>query len=381
MAESRGARARPIRRLVPRGIDLNGIQCAFAGACLLVSGCERAHVSGESIDAIHTFGSLGDTPGKFAYPRAMDGSRDGKSVWVIDKTARVQRIDTTTGRCVAMWRMPDSELGKPVGFCVAPGRDSDGQWCDELLYIADTHYARVMVYKPPIDGPSALHSGMQRPGSESRDTGTAPTLVRKFGEYGQGDGQFIYPTDVAVLIGADGLSVERIYVSEYGGHDRISVFDGDYHFKFSFGEWGDGHYADKVQFARPQSLSIETIDGQKQVVISDSCNHRLGRFTLDGQLIGWIGSPATVGEAPGAFKFPYGLASLGDGTMMVSEFGGNRLQRIDLASGQSLGIWGRTGRGDGELIAPWAVAVMGNKTFVVDSGNNRVISFATPRRR
>lgn len=321
-----------------------------------------------------TFGGLGDTPGKFGYPRAIDVSADGRSLWVIDKTARVQRIDPETGRCTAIWRMPDSDLGKPVGFCIAPGRDAAGRWCDELLYIADTHYARVMVYKPPGD---------KERGSEGRDTRVTgePELVAKFGEYGQGDGQFIYPTDVAVLLGPEGKSVERIYVGEYGGHDRISVFDGSYRFKFSFGEWGDGRDGAKVQFARPQSLLIETIGGKQELIVTDSANHRLGRFTLDGQLIGWIGSPDAAGDGPGQFRYPFGLATLGDGTVMVSEFGGNRVQRIEVQSGASGGSWGRAGRGEGELAAAWAVAVAGSRTFVVDAGNNRVMGFATPRRR
>lgn len=351
----------------------------WTGAMLILAGCGGSQPEpGAAIIPTCTLGSLGDTPGKFAFPRAIDVSVDGKSLWVIDRSARVQRIDPATGRCRAMWKMPDSELGKPVGFCVAPGVDAHGQWCDELLYIADTHYHRVMVYKPPpTPAPSA-----------DFDRDAAPELVARFGDYGQGPGQFILPTDVAVLVGDDGHSVSRIYVGEYGGHDRISVFDGSYKFQFSFGEWGldssgaGGAAIDttRVLFARPQSLMIETLDGQKQLVITDSANHRIGRFTLDGGLIGWIGSAGAMGDAPGQFRFPYGLASLGDGTVMVSEFGGNRVQRIDLGSGQSLGSWGKAGRGVGELATPWAVAVLGKTTFVVDSGNNRVLGFETPRR-
>ncbi|MFN7021194.1 MAG: hypothetical protein ACK4WH_07700, partial [Phycisphaerales bacterium] len=324
---------------------------AAAGAmAVVISGCDRAPEAGMPIAAQVTFGGLGDTPGRFGYPRAIDGSTDGKSLWVIDKTARVQKIDAATGKALASWRMPDSEVGKPVGFCVAPGPGADGTWRDELLYIADTHYARVMVYEP----------GDER-----------PRLVGRFGSYGQGDGQFIYPTDVAVLLGPDGRSVERIYVGEYGGNDRISVFDGGYRFLFSFGAWGDGRDTREVKFARPQSLLIMDVDGKKELVVADSANHRLGRFTLEGQLIGWIGTPDRTGDGPGEFRFPYGLAGVGDGTVMVSEFGGNRVQRIDVASGRSLGSWGRAGRGEGELAAPWAVAVLGRRTFVVDSGNNR----------
>lgn len=346
---------------------------------LALSGCSRPPVPGQPIDRSSVIGGLGDTPGKFAYPRAIDPSIDGRSLWVIDRSARVQRIDPHSGRCTTLWKMPDSELGKPVGFSVAPGYGKDGGWENELLYVADTHYHRVMIYKPPqLDPEPDTGHGTATPKGE-------PELIRRFGEYGQGPGQFVFPTDVAVLLGPDGHTVERLYVSEYGGHDRVSVFDGKLSFLFEFGAWGDakGRPSTDVVFMRPQSLSIETIDGQKQLIVTDSANHRLGRFDLDGKLLGWYGSPETMGDgvngAPARFRFPYGLASLGDGTVLVSEFGGNRVQRIDLRTGNSLGSWGQAGREQGQLIAPWAVAVLGKETFIVDSGNNRLVTFATPR--
>ena len=59
------------------------------------------------------------------------------------------------------------------------------------------------------------------------------------------------------------------------------------------------------------------------------------------------------------------------GTIMVSEFGNNRVQRFD-ASGRSLGVWGRIGRGEGDVQYPWGVAEGDHEIFVLDSGNNRV---------
>ena len=103
---------------------------------------------------------------------------------VVDKTGRIQRL-TTTGERLLTWRMPATAAGYPTGLTFGP----DGNW-----YVADTHYHRVMVYTP-----------------EGR-------LVRRFGEFGQGDGQFIFPTDVAFA--PDG----RIFVAEFGGNDRISIF-------------------------------------------------------------------------------------------------------------------------------------------------------------
>lgn len=365
-----------------RRVAASALIASWAGVAVLPGGCGHSAPGGGAgaaapLEVVATLGGLGDTPGRFAFPRAIDVSADGRTLWVIDRSARVQRIDPETGRCLALWKMPESDLGKPVGFCVSPGLDEAGRWCDELLYIADTHYHRVMVYRPPTVTRDELPPGAPLP---------EPVLVGRFGSYGQEPGQFILPTDVAVLFDATSRKVERIYVGEYGGNDRITVFDGSYRLLFTFGHYGMGsqHEAlapDKVAFARPQSLMIEEIDGQRMLIVTDSANHRIGRFTLDGQLIGWFGAPELIGDGPGQFRFPFGLASLHDGTALVSEFGGNRLQRIDLRTGKGLGTWGRAGRGEGELATPWAVAVLGRRTYVVDSGNNRVLAIETPRRR
>lgn len=317
-------------------------------------------------------------PGRFGYPRGLAVSPRGVGIapstgmlWVVDKTGRIQGLNPQTGRCEAIWRMPERDLGKPVGLTVAPGVDEQGNWCEELVYVSDTHYNRVMVYKPPA-------ADRNTPEHE-------PTFVRSLGSYGTGPGQFRYPTDVAVTLAPGGRAIDRIYVSEYGGNDRINIFDREGNFLSSFGRFGAGSDEQPgsrdVQFDRPQSISIETVNGQRELVVVDAHNHRIGRFTLDGELIRWYGARNRPGDGPGEFRYPYGLASLGDGTVMVCEFGNNRVQRIDLATGEGLGTWGRAGRGEGELAAPWAVGILDRTAYVLDSGNNRVLAFSAPRRR
>ena len=132
-----------------------GTAAAWVASALLLTACSGPPEPGQPIESATTIGGLGDTPGRFAFPRAIDVSADGRSLWVIDKSARVQKIDPTTGKCLALFHMPAMDLGKPTGFCIAPGRDEAGQWCDELLYIADTHYNRVMVYRPMPDAPAS----------------------------------------------------------------------------------------------------------------------------------------------------------------------------------------------------------------------------------
>jgi len=69
---------------------------------------------------------------------------------------------------------------------------------------------------------------------------------------------------------------------------------------------------------------------------------------------------------------------MGDGSALVAEFGGNRIQRIDLRDGRCLGLWGKPGRGKGEIATPWGVTVLGDRVYILDSGNNRVLAFKRP---
>jgi DNA-binding beta-propeller fold protein YncE len=317
-------------------------------AALAASGCGDAKAGVETgsrpFAVTGSFGEVGLSPGQFTYPRCIDG--DGKSLYVIDKAAHVQRMDPATGRATAMWTMPEVAMGKPCGVTVGP---------DGLIYVADTHYFRVMVYKPP--------QALEQPAE----------LVSEWGGYGQEPGKFIYVTDVALLTGAKG-EIERIYVSEYGGNDRVSVFDREHKFLFSFGTFGDGSDPAKVEFNRPQSLGIDKERGE--VVVTDACNHRVGVFTLDGVLKSWIGKGA--GDGTDQFGYPYGLVLRPDHTALVTEFGNHRIHHVDLETGETVGIYGRPGRGPGELTNPWSLAVMGDTAYVLDSGNARVQAFRAP---
>ena len=219
--------------------------------------------------------------------------------------------------------MPEWSAGKPTGLGIGP---------DGKVYAADTHYARVMVFEP--DGKPA----------------------GQFGSQGDGPGQFRMPTDVAINAGGE------IYVSEYGGNDRISKFSPDRRYLLSFG----GPDASEARLQRPQALLLDT-DGS--LWVADACNHRICHFTAEGR---WIEAIGHAGSGPGELRFPYGLDRLSDGTFVVCEYGNNRVQRLD-RTGRSLGTWGSAGRRPGQIAYPWAAAVgPQDRMFVLDSGNNRV---------
>lgn len=286
---------------------------------LTLAGCGGGDPT--SSEPLHVFGRTGLGPGEFAYPRAALCTPDDR-LFIVDKAARVHCLGLD-GTPLNEWRMPEFSAGKPTGI----GRAPDGR-----LFLADTHYSRVVIYDP-----------------NGKELG-------RIGSWGRGPGQFLMPTDVAVC---DDLS---FYVSEYGGNDRISKFGPDGAYQFSFGGPGSGD----AQLSRPQTLVIDT-DGT--LWVADACHHRIARFGARGE---WLGSFGGLGHGIGELRFPYGLALLSDGTLVVCEYGNNRVQRFE-RDGRSLGVWGGAGRERGQLAYPWAVAVdRQDRVYVVDSGNNRV---------
>ena len=294
------------------------------GVLMLVAvcGCESETARPREPEVIGVFGSTGRGRGEFLYPRAIAAAADG-TLFVVDKTGRVQRFDAE-GKRVGEFRMPDIEAGKPVGLSVGP---------DGNVYVADTHCHRVMVFTP---------QGRQ---------------VRSLGRFGEGDGCFIYPTDVAFD------AAGRIFVGEYGGNDRINVFSREGVFRYSFGTPGDG----SGELARPAALCFDPAGGR--LYVADACNHRIAIYTPSGELLGYLGS---AGSGQGQLRYPYDLAMLADGSLVVCEYGNNRLQ-VFAADGAPRGTYGCAGRAMGQLAYPWGVTVdEGRKAYIVDAGNNRV---------
>ena len=82
-----------------------------------------------------------------------------------------------------------------------------------------------------------------------------------------------------------------------------------------------------------------------------------------------------VGSEPGELTFPYGLVVLKDGSLLVTEFGNARVQRLDATTGACLGLWGGMGFKPGELRFPWSTEVVGRRSYVLDSGNQRIQEF------
>lgn len=307
-------RSAMIQRPMPRAMLLG-----FGMAVLHATACRPGE--GPNRDVVAVFGGLGLGDGHFSYPRAIDVAPDG-AVFVVDKAGRVQRFNSE-GRFDTGWHMPEYAAGKPVGLKVHP---------DGRLFVADTHYHRVVVF--------------DRDGNE----------LARFGEEGNTLGQFQLPTDVA--FDRDGF----IYVSEYYGNDRVTKWTSDLQCVAAIGD----EPIEGKRLSRPTGL---VVDAESTLWVADACNHRVIRFSLDGTVLSTFGG---YGTEPGRLRYPYDLSLSPDGAILVCEFEGQRLQWFT-PQGRSLRVWGSPGRNVGELFAPWgAVYGPNGLVYVCDSMNERV---------
>ena len=264
-------------------------------------------------------GSAGLSNGHFITPRAMDSNDD--VIVVIDKSGKLQ-IFNHAGEFISAIELELSGTGYPTGLSL----DETGN-----IWIADTHQNRVLV--------------VSQEGEE----------ILSFGEYGTGEGQFLYPTDIAFG------KQDEVYVSEYGGNDRISVFDTEGNYIRSIGTYT----SELVSFRRPQSVVVDT-DGL--LYVADAGNHRVVVLTPMGEVVEII---SDVGRGSTQLLYPYGILLDTPSTILVCEFGNNRLHQFS-RSGESLGTWGSAGSDVGFLRTPWGIAKSGDGIVVADTGNNRL---------
>jgi DNA-binding beta-propeller fold protein YncE len=291
----------------------------FAAA---VGGCNTG--SSQNSPPEKVWGRLGIGNGQFSKPRAIAIDRSDQ-LYIVDMTARIQVFDVD-GNFIRAWQTPEHTNGRPTGLSIS----TDGN-----LLVADTHYYRILTYRP---------------------TGELLADETLGGTMGQGPGEFGFVTD------AVRDSAGNYYVSEYGEFDRIQKFSADKKFIL---EWG-GHGSEPGHFLRPQHLEL---DKQGQLWVADACNHRIQIFDDQGKVVRIWGDQGTE---PGQLQYPYCLVLDGQGHVYVCEYGNHRVQKFTV-DGESIACWGSEGRRPGHLFNPWALVLDSRgRLHVLDSNNHRV---------
>ncbi len=132
-----------------------------------------------------------------------------------------------------------------------------------------------------------------------------------------------------------------------------------------------------VELGAPRKIAFAP-DGT--MYVADTGLHQILHFSPDGQLLHRWGSFANVaeGEAPGGtFYEPWGIAVAPDGSVFVADTWNHRIQKFT-ADGQFVTMWGFFGQG----VAPeafWGPRDLAfdskGRLFVTDTGNKRIVIF------
>jgi uncharacterized protein (TIGR03663 family) len=198
--------------------------------------------------------------------------------------------------------------------------------------------------------------------------------VQVFGVQGAGQGQFNRPRNVAV--GPDG----SIYVADTDNH-RIQKFDAEGQFVLAWGTKSPEQPepgAPPGQFNEPWGVAV---DADGNVYVADTWNHRVQKFSSDGQFVTQWGVNGVPGPedptlGPGQFWGPRGIAVGSDGNVYIADTGNKRIQ-VFSADGQFVRAFGGGGPLDGQLEEPVGVAVGSDgNVYVADTWNQRVQVFS-----
>ena len=178
--------------------------------------------------------------------------------------------------------------------------------------------------------------------------------------------EFTWPVGIAV--GGDGnvycTDEHESWIKVFGPDTTYPFpeYDPDGEYIARWGEKGSG----KGQLNGPAGLEFDADDN---LLVVDSLNHRVQKFTKDGRFIADWGS---LGSGEGEFNRPWGITVDGSGDVYVADWGNHRVQKFS-PEGRYLMSFGRTDDEAAHLRNPASVAVDSQgDVYVTDWGNNRV---------
>ena len=237
-----------------------------------------------------------------------------------------------------VWRITGApnKFGRPTGIAVDPQAN---------IYVLDTINHRIQKFD------------------------TNGNLIALWGEYGEGDGQFIFRVPGGYGIGDIAVDEQgNVYVTDF--QKRVQKFDGNGKFLTAWGSEGSGD----GQFSGDTSIAS---DGHGNIYVGDVENYRIQKFDSSGKFLTKWGSK---GDGDGQFSAhsddgPAGVAADNQGNVYVNDPGNHRMQKFD-SNGKFLTKWGSLGTRDGQFLKNLGVAVDAHgDVYVADNDRNRVSKF------
>ena len=172
------------------------------------------------------------------------------------------------------------------------------------------------------------------------------TVVKSFGEFGEGKGELNNPVDVTVD------DKERIVVTEWG-NNRIQVMSKEGESIFTFGDNGP----EKLQYPNCCILNKNIF------LVSDGGNHCIKAFDQSGTFLYKFGKE---GNQDGQFTTPYGLLIDSSNNLLVCDSGNKLVQQFSLD--------GRfTGKSITHLSKPKVITKAPDGRILVSSHNDKKV--------
>ena len=282
------------------------------------------------------WGSDGSGDGEFFIPRGVALNEKGDLYVADEVNHRIQKF-TSSGDFIAKWGQEGGGVGDFI-FPQAISIDPDGN-----IYVTERWNHRIQKFNQ--DG----------------------IFITKWGTYGTGDGKFDYPNGLA--IDASG----NVYVTDTENH-RIQKFTSNGEFITKWGSYwaheksegsGDG------KFNQPFGIAI---DSSGNVYVADMFNHRIQKFTSNGEFITKWGGTEVSDKAQ--LCCPMGLSADINGNIYAADSGHHCIKKYT-SKGQFLTTIGEHGFGQGGLSGPVGVCVSPTgKVYVSDTHNNRIQVFS-----
>ena len=172
-----------------------------------------------------------------------------------------------------------------------------------------------------------------------------------FGEFGEGPGQFMWPSAIAEGPG------QNIYVTDEHLH-KIMMFSPDGLFLKEWGELGSeaGH------LDSPSGIAFNSAG---ELFVSDTYNNRIQVFTSSGEYVRSFGSD-------GDLNLPWRLNFDSSDHLYVADWGNDRICKYN-PDGHFITSYGETGDGEGEFLHPADVVIDDfGRMFICDWGNERI---------
>lgn len=185
------------------------------------------------------------------------------------------------------------------------------------------------------------------------------TPVAQWGRKGSGPGEFMNPYGIAIA--GDG----RIFVADRG-NNRVQILSPTGEPIAAWGRAGK----DPGQFLAPEGIAL---DPSGNVYVGEYGNNRVQKLGASGNPISsWGANGGRGGAGPGEFNWPVGLVIEQSGSVVIADWGNDRIQRVS-GTGAPISQWGRKGTIAGEFGNPNGVAIDPyGRVWVTEYSNCRV---------